>query len=280
MIPFRSPIRAAFVAAALIAAAPALALDAGVLATVDGVPLTAEDVKAAEPVFGVDFMRVPAELRAKEEAGRIVDTRLLAAQALRAGLDKSDTVRSRLDEAAKGPAPAFSRDQALATAYLEQIRDAATFTDADLKALYDEASAQKEFKARHILVPTREEADAALARIRAGADFSEVAKEVSKDPGSGPKGGDLGWFPKAAMVPEFGNAVDGMKAGEIGGPIKSPFGWHVIALDETRSRQLPPFEAIKLSIKQFAVQRLLVGKVKELRAAAKIEWNGPAPQGW
>ena len=104
---------------------------------------------------------------------------------------------------------------------------------------YDEAAkAQKpetEIHARHILVPTEAEAQAALKRVKAGEDFAKVAKEVSKDPGS--EGGDLGWFTKDRMVPEFADAAFKLEPGQISEPVKSPFGWHIIQVEEKRARK-------------------------------------------
>ena len=99
----------------------------------------------------------------------------------------------------------------------------------------------EEIHARHILLPTEEEAKAALARVKAGEDFAKVATELSKDPAG--DGGDLGWFTKDRMVPEFADAAFKLQPGQISDPVKSQFGWHIIKVEERRMRTFPPFEA-------------------------------------
>src|SRR5262249_51431 len=106
-------------------------------------------------------------------------------------------------------------------------------TDAAMKKVYDDAAkAQKpetEVHARHILVPTENEAKAALQGVRNGEDFGKVATELSKDPGS--EGGDLGFFTRDKMVPEFADAAFKLEVGQISEPVKSQFGWHIIKVE-------------------------------------------------
>ena len=122
----------------------------------------------------------------------------------------------------------------------------ATTEEAEHKA-YDEAAKaqppEPEVHARHILLPTEEEAKAALARIKAGEDFAKVATELSKDTAG--DGGDLGWFTKDRMVPEFADAAFKLEPGQVSDPVKSQFGWHIIKVEAKRMKTFPPFEQVK-----------------------------------
>ena len=105
--------------------------------------------------------------------------------------------------------------------------------------------------------------------MRGGEDFAKVADDVSKDPGS--KGGDLGWFTKDRMVPEFGDAAFKLKKGEISDPVKSQFGWHVIKLENRRQKSFPSFEEVKSQVAQYVAQKSQSDLIMQLREGAKIE---------
>ncbi len=94
-----------------------------------------------------------------------------------------------------------------------------------------------------------------MARLKAGEDFAKVAAEMSKDPGSGKEGGDLGWFTKDRMVPEFAEAAFKLKPGEVSDPVKSQFGWHVIKLEDLRAKPLPSFDDVKDQIAQYLTRK-------------------------
>jgi peptidyl-prolyl cis-trans isomerase C len=157
------------------------------------------------------------------------------------------------------------------TLFTKIAKDAST--DDALHKVYDEAAkTQKpevEIKARHILVTTKEEAEAAIKRIKAGEDFAKVADEISKDPGS--KGGDLGWFTKDKMVPEFANAAFSMKTGEISQPVQSQFGWHVIKVEDQRNKVFPAFDQIKDQISRYVIQKAQADLITKLREGVSIE---------
>ena len=123
---------------------------------------------------------------------------------------------------------------------LASVGKAATTEEAEKKAYDDAAKAeppQQEIHARHILLPTEEEAKKALAQVKGGEDFAKVATELSKDPSG--NGGDLGWFTKDRMVPEFSDAAFKLKEGEISEPVKTQFGWHIIKIEGTRTKSFP-----------------------------------------
>jgi peptidyl-prolyl cis-trans isomerase C len=155
---------------------------------------------------------------------------------------------------------------------LASISKAATTEEAERKA-YDEAAKaeppQEEIHARHILVPTEEEAKKALARVKAGEDFAKVATEVSKDPSG--NGGDLGWFTKDRMVPEFSAAAFKLKKGEVSDPVKTQFGWHIIKVEDTRTKTFPPFEQVKDQAARYVAQKAESEAIAQLHTAAKIE---------
>lgn len=148
-------------------------------------------------------------------------------------------------------------------------------TDADLKAEYDKftaANSGKEYSARHILVDKEDEAKDIVARLKKGEKFEDIAKKISKDPGSGANGGDLGWSTAANYVPEFSQAMVKLEKGQLTEtPVKSQFGWHVIRLEDTREAKLPSFEEIKPQIAQQMQQAKLAQFQDDLRKKAVIK---------
>nr|WP_245257568.1 peptidylprolyl isomerase [Methylocapsa acidiphila] len=249
----------------LLAAAPAAAK---VLATVNGREITDEDVKIAAEDLGPSL---PPQLEGKARESYVLDfliDGLLVAQKAQADkLDQTPDFAKKL---------AYYREKLLMETLLNQVAKAA-ITDAALKATYDEAAkAQKpetEIHARHILVPTDEDAKAALKRVKAGEDFAKVAKEVSKDPGS--EGGDLGWFTKDRMVPEFADAAFKLDEGQISEPVKSPFGWHIIKIEGKRQKTFPSFDEVKDQVSRYVAQKAQGELVAQLRKTAKIERTEP-----
>ncbi|GAB1386818.1 peptidylprolyl isomerase [Melaminivora sp.] len=148
-------------------------------------------------------------------------------------------------------------------------------TDAEIKAEYDKfaaANAGKEYKASHILVEKEDEAKAILAALKKGGKFEDIAKKQSKDPGSGTRGGDLGWANPGSYVPEFTEALVKLEKGKTTpAPVKSQFGWHIIRLDDTREAELPKLDDVKPQIAQQLQQQKLMKFQEELRAKAKVE---------
>ena len=145
--------------------------------------------------------------------------------------------------------------------------------EAEVKAEYDKYRAtlgDKEYHARHILVPTEDEAKGLIAKLKAGGKFEELAK-VGKD-GTAANGGDLDWFNPANMVPEFSKAVAAMQKGAISEtPVKTQFGYHVIKLEDTRPAKLPTFDDLKQQIGESLQQRKLQTFREDLMKKAKIQ---------
>jgi peptidyl-prolyl cis-trans isomerase C len=179
----------------------------------------------------------------------------------------------------------FARKKLLMENLLTSIGKEA-LTDAAMKKVYDEAVKQvaeeKEVHARHILVRTapgdekgskdaEEKIKAVIARLKKGEDFAKVAGEVTEDPSGKANGGDLGYFSKEQMVPEFSDTAFKLEKGQISDPIKTQFGWHVIKVEDKRAKPTPKFEEVKPQIEQFVVRKAQAEMVTKLRADAKIE---------
>ena len=251
----------AILALALAAACPA---SAKVLATVDGMEITDDDVQVALEDLGPTLpQQIEGPQREAYVLDYLIDLRLVARKAAAEKMGESADAARRL---------AYYRDKVMMETLLGKVaKDGAT--DAAMKQVYDDAAAkqtsEEEISARHILVPTEDEAKAALKRVKGGENFAKVADEVSKDPGS--KGGDLGWFTKDRMVPEFGEAAYKLKKGEISDPVKSQFGWHVIKLEDRRRKPFPSFEEVKTQVAQYVAQKSQSELIMKLREGAKID---------
>ena len=161
------------------------------------------------------------------------------------------------------------------TELLGNVAKAATTDENEHKA-YDLAAKQQppepEIHARHILVATEDDAKKALARVKGGEDFAKVATELSKDPAG--DGGDLGWFTKDRMVPEFADAAFKLEPGQVSDPVKSQFGWHIIKVEGKRTKTFPPFEQVKDQAARFVAQKAQTALITSLRDKAKIERFG------
>ena len=195
----------------------------------------------------------------------LINREILSQAARKKGLDRDTNVAAQMD---------MARQAVLIRAYFDDFVKANPVTDAQLKANYDAATAQmgnKEYKARHILVETEDEAKTIIANLGRGESFEKLAKEKSKDTGSKENGGDLDWSPASRYVPEFGNALKALnKGGLTPTPVKTAFGFHVIRLDDVRDLKVPVFEEVKENIRQRAQQEQVSALVKSLREKATI----------
>jgi peptidyl-prolyl cis-trans isomerase C len=171
---------------------------------------------------------------------------------------------------------AYYHDKLAMEALLTDVAAKAATDEAEHKAYEDAAKANPpvpEIHARHILLPTEDEAKAALARVKKGEDFAKVATELSKDPGG--EGGDLGWFTKDKMVPEFADAAFKLEPGQISDPVKSQFGWHIIKVEEKRMKSFPTFEQVKDQAARYVVQKAQADLIGQLHQGVKIERTEP-----
>lgn len=248
--------------------APAAAAE--VLATVNGVNITDDDLRIAAEDLGDNIPRqLDAKARRQYLLDYMIDGTLVAREGLQEKLDQGPDFAKQL---------AYYRSKILMEAVLTKVaRDAVT--PENLKKTYDDAAkAQKpeeEIHARHILVATQAEAEAVEKRLKAGEDFAKIANELSKDTGS--DGGDLGWFTREKVVPAFADAAFRLKVGDISAPVKTEFGWHVIQVLAVRQTQFPPFDQIKNQVTAYVIQKAQTEFVEGLRKNAKIVRMEPAP---
>jgi peptidyl-prolyl cis-trans isomerase C len=260
------------VTALLIASNGAFAADAAnpVIATVDGVDITRADLDLAEANIDPQLSQLPAEQKRLAALSSLIDAKLIAGKAKSEKLDESPEFKERV---------AFILDRELHNAYFKKhVVDAVK--DEDVKARYEaeikSMPKQEEVRARHILVKTEDEAKAVIKALGEGKDFAELAKEKSTDPNKS-DGGDLGYFRKGQMVPEFETAAFAMQKGEVSKtPVKTQFGWHVIKLEDKRIAPPPPLEQVKDQIRQIIMRDKYLELIKTSKDAAKIEVKDPA----
>ena len=251
-------------ALALLAASPARAADDPVLAKVNGAEIRQSDVALAEEELAPSLQQMDPATKKDNVLSFLIDLKIVAKAAEDKKIENSDDFRKRL---------AFTRSRLLMDNLLAVEGKAATTDDA-MKKVYEEASKQitgeQEVHARHILVETEDDAKAVKAELEKGADFAELAKKKSKDPGAS-DGGDLGFFTQEQMVPEFSAVAFTLEPGKISDPVKSQFGWHIIKVEEKRSRQAPAFEQVKGQIETYVTRKAQADYVAKLRETAKVE---------
>ena len=252
------------------ALAPALAADSDVIATVGKDKITELDLKAAAAEIGDQFTKLPPDKQKLAVLSAAIDIRALAQEAEKAKLQDDAKVAAEIE---------FQRDRTLHNAYFAR-NGAAAVTDEALKARYDKEVAAlpetEEVHARHILVKTKEEAEAVIKELDGGADFETVAKEKSTGP-SGPKGGDLGFFGPGQMVPAFEKAAFALKPGQYTEqPVQTQFGWHVIKVEERRPAEKPTFDQVKDQVRQVVLQEKYLALVRKARDELKIDYVDPA----
>jgi peptidyl-prolyl cis-trans isomerase C len=196
----------------------------------------------------------------------LVNREVLSQAAKKKGIDKSPMVVAQMD---------MARQAVLIRAYFDDYVKANPISDVQLKTDYDKYVVQlgdKEYKVRHILVDKEDDAKGIIASLKRGETFEKLAKEKSKDTGSKDNGGDLDWAPAGRYVPEFANAVKALPKGQLTeSPIKSPFGYHVIRVDDSRAMKVPGFDEVKDKFRQQAQQDQVARLIQELRGKAKIE---------
>jgi len=240
-----------------------------VFATVNG-----ENISTKEFESMVSMMsngQITADKLTPEQKKMVVDRLVVmhvaAAEALKEGLDKQEDTVANLK---------MSRLSVLSNATIKEHMDKMPVTDAEIQAEYDAKYGKptKEYKASHILVKTEDEANALIAKLKKGADFADLAKKNSTDPGSGKNGGDLGWFPGKQMVPEFTAAVEQLEKGKITEkPVKSQFGYHIIKLEDVRESAPPALADVKPQIENTLKQQKFQKYLEDLRNNAKVEFK-------
>jgi peptidyl-prolyl cis-trans isomerase C len=261
----------ALVAAGLVTGAGGMAARAqtpapdAVVATVDGIKITEREIAIAAEDLASSLQQVPDAQRRDYLVGYMADLKLGARAAAQAKVGEGADFQQRM---------AYQRDKLLLDEYLVGEAKKAV-TEEKMKALYADSvkdlKPEAEVNARHILVETEDQAKAVLVRLKAGEDFAKVSADVSKDPGSGKEGGDLGWFTKDRMVPEFAEAAFKLDKGQLSDPVKSQFGWHVIRLEDKRNKPVPTYDEVKDQVAQYLTRKSQTDIIMALRAKGKVE---------
>ena len=248
--------------------APAATSPETVVAKVNGQPVTAADLALAAEDPALSLPGVDEGAKQNLLVDYMIDLKVGAQAAEAAKVGDSPDFKRKL---------AYFRDKLLLDEYLEREAKKAVTPEA-AKALYDQTvksmKPEEEVHARHILVESEDEAKKIAARIKGGEDFAKVAAELSKDPGSKTEGGDLGWFTQERMVKPFADAAFKMTPGQVSDPVKTQFGWHVLRVEEKRTKPVPTFDEMKEQIDQYLTRKAQQDTIVKLREAAKVERVG------
>ena len=240
--------------------------ESGGRTTVNGKPITEADLTLAEGELSKQFAQLPPEQRRAAALSAAIEIKVLAAKAAADGLDKDPDFRRRA---------AFLQERALHGEIVEK-EVVGKITDEEVRARYDKeiaaAPAINEVHARHILVKTKEEAEAIIKQLDGGADFQKLANEHTTDPSGKTSGGDLGFFGPGQMVPEFEKAAFALEVGKYTEqPVQTQFGWHIIKVEDKRTQQPPPFEQVKDQARSAVIRDKYFELVKQVRSEAKVE---------
>jgi len=251
---------------------------------VAGLMLAAAAHAQGDPLAKVNGVTIPqsrADILLKEMAAQgrpdtpemrdaikqeLVNREIVAQEAVKKGLHKRPEVATQID---------LQRQAVLVNAYLQDYLKSNPVSDDAVKKEYErvkESAGGREFKVRHILVESEDEAKQIIAQIRKGGSFDKIAAEKSKDQGSKGRGGDLDWATPARYVPAFGQAITKLKKGQMtDAPVQTQFGWHIIRVDDERPSKFPSLEEAKPQIEQQMRQQTVNKAFTDLRAKAKIE---------
>jgi peptidyl-prolyl cis-trans isomerase C len=247
-----------------------------VIARVNGFDIRESHLRMAEDDLGADLQQVDPATKREHLLAYVADVVMVAQAAEAKRLADTDEFKQR---------QSFLRSKLLMGLMLQQQAKDASNEDA-LRKVYDEQirpmGATEEVRARHILFradPKDEKAladaegraGAALERIKKGEDFAAVASELTEDPTGKENGGDLDYFTKQQMVPEFANVAFQMFAGQVSNPVRTQFGWHIIKLEDRRNRPVPEFDKVRDQIEAFVVRRAQSEMIAQLREKAKIQ---------
>ena len=247
---------------AAFAAAPAFAQN---IAVVNGTPIpkARADALIDQLVHQGQQNTPQLQMAVREE---LVNREILMQEALRRGLPNRPDIKAQI---------AVAQQTVVLRALIEDFVKNNTPTDAEVTARYNalvKDAGGKEYHLHHILVDNEQQAKDLIAKIKAGASFEDLAKQYSKDPGSGKNGGDLDWSDPKAYVPEFADAATHLQKGQMTDtPVHTQFGWHIIRLDDTRDITPPPLEQVRAQIVQQIQQEKLQAFEESLRKNAKVQ---------
>ncbi|MGE0154430.1 MAG: peptidylprolyl isomerase [Reyranellaceae bacterium] len=237
-----------------------------VVATVNGQKIMRSEVEMMAASLPPQYRQMPLQLIFPALLDQVINTKLMAGEGRKQGLQNDAEVKRRMT---------MIEDRLIQDAY-EQKEIGKQITPAALKARYDKQVAslppEDEVNARHILVKSEDEAKTVIADLKKNGDFGKIAKEKSTDTGSGANGGDLGWFKKGDMVPEFSEAAFQLKKGEVSAaPVKTQFGFHVIKLEDRRPAKPPTLEEMEEDLRSQMEREIGAQMVDQARAKAQIE---------
>lgn len=247
---------------------PAAAQDKAV-ATVNGRQITEAELKYAESEIGSDLGSLPEATKRRVLVEYLIENHLFADAADGQKLGQGAGFDQRM---------AYWRRRALRDTFFDtSVR--ASVSEADARRLYDaqvgQAKGEEEIRASHILVESQDRAKEVFERIAHGADFGQMARQYSKDPGTKDMGGSLGYFGRGQMVPQFETAAFKLKKGEVSEPVQSQFGWHLIRLDDRRQKSAPPFDEVKARIIASMMHQKAQEIAADLRGKARVEYLDP-----
>lgn len=239
--------------------------DDPVVARVNGVEIRQSDLDIAEADVGPSLQVQEPAARKEALLAYMIDLTALAQAAASKKLDAAPDFAQRM---------AYAKNKVLMEALLGDLAKSAA-TEAEMKKLYEESVAktkpEEEVRARHILVKTEKEAQDVIAKLKGGADFEKLAREISTDPSAKTNGGDLEYFTKGQMVAEFSDAAFKLNKGQVSQPVKTQFGFHVIKVEDKRMKPVPKFEDVKEQVQAFVVRKAQAEVVMKVRSEAKIE---------
>lgn len=239
----------------------AIIADTAVVATINGADVRLKDVKEFAKNIP-QLADLPFNMVYPQLLETMINARVVLQGAESTGVENDEAVQKTLK---------LAREQVISQAYLEKQLEAKMTPEA-LQEMYmaemKNFNRQEEVRARHILVSSKKEADDVVAQLKAGVDFALLANTKSLDKEN--QGGSLGYFTKNMMIPEFGDAVFSMKKGQLSAPIKTPFGWHVVLVEDRRLAAPPAFEDVEDQLKQIYAERNARGVVQEEREKAHV----------
>ena len=244
------------------AAKPAVS---GPLATVNGAAIPRQRFEVVVRQQVARGTKDDEQLRAQVREA-LINNELLMQEASRAGIAKKAEVQQQID---------LTRQEVIANAMLAEHLRVNPISEADVQKEYERARSQtgdREFKARHILVATEDDARNVLADLKKGGKFDEIAQKRSLDEGTKPKGGDLDWNVPGNFDKAFSDAMVKLEKGKMSeAPVRSRFGFHIIQLDDVRPVSFPPLTQVRPQIQQRLTDLKVQNLIRDLRAKAKIE---------
>jgi peptidyl-prolyl cis-trans isomerase C len=235
------------------------------LATVNGVAIPRQRLEAVVKQQVARGATDNEQLRAQVREA-LINNELLVQEANRSGLAKKAEIQQQID---------LTRQEVIANAVVQEYLRTHPVSDADVQKEYDRArqlTGDKEYKARHILVSTEDDAKSVLADLKKGVKFDEIAQKRSLDEGTRPKGGDLDWNVPTNFDKAFADALVKLEKGKMTeAPVRSRFGFHIIQLDDVRPVSFPKIDQVKQQIQQRIAGQRVDGMIRDLRAKAKVE---------